>query len=82
MASIILAYAFDLDNDDGSATSGTEDDKLVEDDSEEVLPKAIVPLADMLNADADRNNVSCSLKLDNGGADRCHRPIWSMENML
>jgi N-lysine methyltransferase SETD6 len=53
MASTIMAYGFDLEpeyrdvDEDGYATE--------EDDAD--LPKAIVPMADMLNADADKNNV-------------------------
>jgi SET domain-containing protein 6 len=53
MASTIMAYGFDLEpehrkvDEDGYATE--------EDDAD--LPKGIVPMADMLNADADKNNV-------------------------
>jgi SET domain-containing protein 6 len=58
MASIIMAYAFDLPEDDL--------EELCEDDhAEELIPDydndrkmvlSMVPLADMLNADADLNN--------------------------
>ena len=52
MATLIMAYAFDL-----------EEEQVGEDwqdDTSEVpgLSKAMVPLADLLNADGDRNNVS------------------------
>jgi SET domain-containing protein 6 len=53
MASTIMAYAFDIEpqerdvDEEGYATE--------EDDAD--LEKGMVPLADMLNADADRNNV-------------------------
>lgn len=52
--SLIMAYAFDIDRDDGSNASDGEDG-LQEDDEDEPL-KGMVPYADMLNADADRNN--------------------------
>jgi SET domain-containing protein 6 len=51
-ASIIMSYAFDVEprvqalDEDGWATEKEEED----------LPKAMIPLADMLNADAERNN--------------------------
>ena len=52
MATIIMAYAFDL-----------EEDRVNEDWQDDIsevpsLPKAMVPLADLLNADGDKNNVS------------------------
>lgn len=56
MGSTIMAYAFDLEK-PGSGTSNNEEDGWEEDEEEsETLPKGMVPLADMLNADADRNN--------------------------
>jgi N-lysine methyltransferase SETD6 len=55
--SLIMAYAFDIDRDDEEKQNGsTSDDEFQEDDEDEPL-KGMVPLADMLNADADRNNV-------------------------
>lgn len=52
MATLIMAYAFDLEEE---LEDGASDDDL-----SEVLKsqKAMVPLADMFNADGDRNNVS------------------------
>ena len=51
MATLIMAYAFDLESEQFDTES--------EDGSQAfVLPKGMVPLADMLNADGDRNNVS------------------------
>ena len=52
MATLIMAYAFDLEED--------LVDEDWQDDTSEIssLPKAMVPLADLLNADGDRNNVS------------------------
>jgi SET domain-containing protein 6 len=57
--SLIMAYAFDIDRDDEkdeSDEANPEGDEFEEDDEDEPL-KGMVPLADMLNADADRNNV-------------------------
>ena len=54
MGSTIMAYAFDLDS---FSTPRTAEDGWEEDsDAGEVLPKGMVPLADMLNADANRSN--------------------------
>ena len=52
MGSTIMAYAFDLENSSRTEEDGWEEDS----DSDVVLPKGMVPMADMLNADADRNN--------------------------
>ncbi|CAG7938802.1 unnamed protein product [Penicillium salamii] len=57
MGSLIMAYAFDIeksedDDDEGDAN----DESYMTDDEDEQLPKGMVPLADLLNADADRNN--------------------------
>ncbi|KAK3717291.1 Ribosomal lysine N-methyltransferase 4 [Vermiconidia calcicola] len=55
MGSTIMAYAFDLES--PSSQSKTEGEDWEEDsDAGESLPKGMVPFADMLNADADRNN--------------------------
>ena len=56
--SLIMAYAFDLGKSDDTDEEADEDG-FVEDDEEDP-EKGMVPLADMLNADADRNNVSGS----------------------
>lgn len=57
-ASIIMAYAFDIPDEDPSKISASaNDDELESDDEEdEKTILSMVPLADMLNADADRNN--------------------------
>lgn len=60
MGSLIMAYAFDIEkpedeDDEGDGESGYMTDE------EEQLPKGMVPLADLLNADAHRNNVSMRL---------------------
>ena len=54
--SCVMAYAFDIEADD----QGKDDESLVT-DNDENLPKGMVPFADMLNADAARNNV-CGTK--------------------
>jgi N-lysine methyltransferase SETD6 len=55
MGSAIMAYAFDLENPSQQPAEG-EDGWGEDSDAGESLPKGMVPLADMLNADADRNN--------------------------
>ena len=52
--SLIMAYAFDLGKDDEEGDG--DEDGFLEDDEEDPA-KGMVPMADMLNADADRNNV-------------------------
>ena len=54
MATLIMAYAFDLED---------ESDDMVSDDSSSIpsLPKGMVPLADMFNADGERNNVRATV---------------------
>ncbi|KAJ9608946.1 Ribosomal lysine N-methyltransferase 4 [Cladophialophora chaetospira] len=55
--SLIMAYAFDIDRDqEASGNKNGSHDEFEEDDEDEPL-KGMVPFADMLNADADRNNV-------------------------
>jgi N-lysine methyltransferase SETD6 len=57
MGSTIMAYAFDLEKVTGEEIEG-DDEGFVSDDDDVTMPKGMVPLADMLNADADRNNVA------------------------
>ena len=55
MGSTIMAYAFDLEN--NTTQSGADGDGWEEESDGGVnLPKGVVPLADMLNANADLNN--------------------------
>ena len=61
VASIIMAYAFDIPDristDEGNSGGDEGEDGLMsdhEEDEETIL--SMIPLADMLNADADRNN--------------------------
>ena len=76
--SLIMAYAFDIDQDRPPRNGGadTDEDDFEEDDEDEPL-KGMVPFADMLNADADRNNVSCydSGRTDN--TDHTYRHVFS-----
>ncbi|KAI1263536.1 SET domain-containing protein [Xylariaceae sp. FL1019] len=53
MGSIIMAYAFDLENEDEGA-GADDDDEWVEDREGKVL-MGMVPMADILNADAEFN---------------------------
>jgi SET domain-containing protein 6 len=55
MGSTIMSYAFDLET-AGGASDEEEWEVDSEDGSGPVLPKGMVPLADMLNANADLNN--------------------------
>ena len=64
-ASLIMAYAFDIAKDDSEEEP--DEDGFVTDEEDEPT-KAMIPMADMLNADADRNNVSRPSSLD---PDRC-----------
>ena len=57
MATLIMAYAFDLEGDEQIAD---EDGFIVDEDDDP--PKGMVPLADMLNADGElKNNVSTTI---------------------
>lgn len=86
-ASIIMSYAFDipekttneLDENDSEAQDG---DELVSDDEEdEPTILSMIPLADMLNADADRNNVR--LCCDNENLEmRAIKPISRGEELF
>ena len=59
MGSLIMAYAFDIEKSETEEDDVDENDEsYMTDDEDEQLPKGMVPLADLLNADADRNNVS------------------------
>lgn len=59
MGSLIMAYAFDIEKPETEDDDVDDNDEsYMTDDEDEQLPKGMVPLADLLNADADRNNVS------------------------
>jgi SET domain-containing protein 6 len=53
VGSIIMAYAFDIESE---REKEIDEEGYVSDEEDEDMPKAMVPLADLLNADADRNN--------------------------
>ncbi|EAW08682.1 ribosomal lysine N-methyltransferase [Aspergillus clavatus NRRL 1] len=57
MGSLIMAYAFDIEkvNDEDDEDNEGEDGYMT-DEEEDQSSKGMVPLADILNADADRNN--------------------------
>lgn len=55
MATLVMAYGFDIEKDESKQQ--VDDEGFVSDDDEDDLPKGMVPLADMLNADAEGNNV-------------------------
>jgi SET domain-containing protein 6 len=54
MGSLIMAYAFDVEP--ATPRKDVDEDGFAEEEEDEALPKGMIPLADMLNADADRNN--------------------------
>jgi SET domain-containing protein 6 len=54
MGSLIMAYAFDVEP--ATPRKDVDDEGFAEEEEDEALPKGMIPLADMLNADADRNN--------------------------
>lgn len=61
VASIIMAYAFDIPEKTNTMESNTggddgEDELVSDDEEDEKTLLSMIPLADMLNADADRNN--------------------------
>ena len=54
MGSLIMAYAFDIEP--TVSKKDVDEEGYASEDEDAALPKGMVPLADMLNADADRNN--------------------------
>lgn len=58
MGSLIMAYAFDIEKPEDEEGDRDGEDGYLTDEEEEQSSKGMVPLADLLNADADRNNVS------------------------
>lgn len=59
MGSIIMAYAFDIEKADEADEDTAEDGYMTDDEDEPA--KGMVPLADIFNADAQRNNVRSSI---------------------
>lgn len=86
VASVIMAYAFDIPEKvadvNGDPPTEQDGDELVSDDEEdEPTVLSMIPLADMLNADADRNNVR--LCCDNEDLEmRTIKPISSGEELF
>jgi SET domain-containing protein 6 len=54
MGSLIMAYAFDIEP--ANPHKDVDEEGYADEEEDEALPKGMVPLADMLNADAHRNN--------------------------
>ncbi|KAL9090135.1 MAG: hypothetical protein Q9165_005415 [Trypethelium subeluteriae] len=52
--SVIMAYAFDIEKE--QSTLEKDEEGFISDEEDEFLPKGLIPMADMLNADADLNN--------------------------
>lgn len=63
MGSLILAYAFDIEKAEDEGEDGEGEDGYQTDEEDEQAAKGMVPLADLLNADAARNNVRLLLSL-------------------
>lgn len=57
MGSLILAYAFDIGKTEDDEEDDEGEDGYMTDEEEEQPAKGMVPMADLLNADADWNNV-------------------------
>jgi SET domain-containing protein 6 len=57
IASQIMSYGFDVERNDDGAGLGEDGWATDDEDESEEGFKAMIPFADMLNADADRNNV-------------------------
>lgn len=56
MGSTIMAYAFDLEKPETSQPHNQDEEEWEEEENATSLPKGMIPLADMLNANADHNN--------------------------
>jgi SET domain-containing protein 6 len=79
IASIIMAYAFDIPEESNEEDDKNDSEELVDDEDEKTY-LAMVPLADMLNADADNN-----ARLHCDGQDlemRAIKPIKAGEEIL
>ncbi|RMD44485.1 hypothetical protein DV735_g654, partial [Chaetothyriales sp. CBS 134920] len=90
--SLIMAYAFDVDRDDdsnleegkqsnGNGAADEDEDDLQSDDEDNPL-KCLVPFADMLNADADRNNARLFQEEDGYLVMKAIKPIKAGEECL
>ena len=61
MATLIMAYGFDLEAESSSSSSDEEEEMDGSSQSAYELNKGMVPLADLFNADGDLNNVGLLL---------------------
>lgn len=73
LASTIMAYAFDIEP--PASERNVDDDGFVSDEDDDALPKGMIPLADTLNADADRNNAKLFYDADGMLVMRAIKPI-------
>ncbi|KAB8237778.1 ribosomal lysine N-methyltransferase [Aspergillus alliaceus] len=73
MGSLIMAYAFDIEKPEDEDNEGDDESGYMT-DVEEQLSKGMVPLADLLNADGDRNNARL-FQEDNGLVMKSIKPI-------
>lgn len=86
VASIIQAYAFDIpeevsDSSGGDGAPSREEDLVSDDGEDEKIILSMIPMADMLNADAERNNAR--LCCDNVDLEmRTIKPIAKGEEIL
>jgi SET domain-containing protein 6 len=80
MGSLIMAYAFDIEPAAPSPGS-VDEDGFAEVEEDEALPKGMIPLADMLNADADRCNARLYYE-DTHVEMRAVKPITAGEEVL
>ncbi|KAI9864542.1 MAG: hypothetical protein M1813_003031 [Trichoglossum hirsutum] len=80
MGSTIMAYAFDLEKVAHEEPDG-DDEGFVSDDEDVMVPKGMVPLADMLNADAHRNNARL-FQTESGLEMRSTKPIQRGEELF
>ena len=64
MAGVMMAYAFDLEEDAFLISESDSGDSLREGDDDDIISilKGMVPLADMLNASGPKHNVSSSMR--------------------
>ncbi|CAK4030974.1 Ribosomal lysine N-methyltransferase 4 [Lecanosticta acicola] len=80
MGSTIMAYAFDLEK-PSDQTKNEEDGWEEDEEEQEILPKGMVPMADMLNADADRNNAKLFYE-DDKVVMKVIKPVKSGEELF
>ncbi|WEW61954.1 Ribosomal lysine N-methyltransferase 4 [Emydomyces testavorans] len=79
MGTLIMAYAFDIEMDQDDEENDGEDGYVTDD--EQQIAKGMVPLADLLNADAHRNN-ACLFQEDRHFIMRSIAPISNGEEIF